>query len=175
MSLYFQLCYEELLCLLGNNVGGERNLHATFHDKSEQFIRPNSSFVWSRVARTSWRCTSRVRGVQINDKEKSLIDRRKRFCPILWTLSIICGLGFDWKIGSHGDEITPPHAPVLRKPILDAQEIMERLPDDWLRTTLRPDHRKFREFFCLLIHSMNACIGYSNIQSTEIKKRAWTS
>ena len=35
ISLYFQLCYEDIFCLLGNNDGGERNLHATFHDKSE--------------------------------------------------------------------------------------------------------------------------------------------
>ena len=62
-------------------------------------------------------------------------------------LSINGRLGFDWMIGSHGDEITPPRAPVPRKPILDAQEILERLPDDRLRTILRPDHRKFCEIF----------------------------
>ena len=62
-----------------------------------------------------------------------------------------------------------------RKQILDAQVILERLPDDRLRATLRPDHRKFRKFFCLLIHSMNARIGYSNIQLPESKKRTWTS
>ena len=32
----------------------------------------------------------------------------------------------------------------------------------------------FASFFSL-IHSMNACIGYSNIQSSESKKRTWTS
>ena len=33
--LYFQLCYEDIFSLLGNNDGGERNLRATFHDKYE--------------------------------------------------------------------------------------------------------------------------------------------
>ena len=72
------------------------------------------------------------------------------------TLSINYGLGFVWKIGYHGDEITPPRTPVPTKPILDAQEILERLPDDWLQTTFPPDHRKFHDFFRLLIHSTNA-------------------
>ena len=36
ISLYFQLCYEDIFCLLSNNDGGEHNLHDTFHDKSEQ-------------------------------------------------------------------------------------------------------------------------------------------
>ena len=36
ISLYFQLCYEDIFCLLGNNDGVERNLHANFHDESEQ-------------------------------------------------------------------------------------------------------------------------------------------
>ena len=38
ISLYFQLCYEDIFCLSGNNDGGEHNLHATFHDKSEHYI-----------------------------------------------------------------------------------------------------------------------------------------
>ena len=53
ISLYFQLCYEDIFCLLSNNDGGERNLHATFHEESEQFIRPNRVFAESRVAQTS--------------------------------------------------------------------------------------------------------------------------
>ena len=36
ISLYFQLCYEDIICLLGNNAGRERNLHATFHDETKQ-------------------------------------------------------------------------------------------------------------------------------------------
>ena len=39
ISLYFQLCYEDIFCLLGNNDGGERNLHANFHDESKQESR----------------------------------------------------------------------------------------------------------------------------------------
>ena len=36
ISLYFQLCYEDIVCLLGNHAGGERILHATFHDEMKQ-------------------------------------------------------------------------------------------------------------------------------------------
>ena len=34
----------QIVCLLGNHDGGERSLHATFHDEIKQFIRPNSGF-----------------------------------------------------------------------------------------------------------------------------------
>ena len=44
ISLYFQLCYENIVCLLGNRAGGERSLHATFHGEMKQLIRPNISF-----------------------------------------------------------------------------------------------------------------------------------
>ena len=37
ISLYFQLCYEDIVCLLGNHAGGERSLHATFHDEMKHF------------------------------------------------------------------------------------------------------------------------------------------
>ena len=32
ISLYFQLCYEDIVCLLGNHAEGERSLHAKFND-----------------------------------------------------------------------------------------------------------------------------------------------
>ena len=32
ISLYFQLCYEDIVCLLGNHAGGEHILNPTFHD-----------------------------------------------------------------------------------------------------------------------------------------------
>ena len=38
ISLYFQLCYEDIVCLLGNHAGGERSLHATFHDEMKHTI-----------------------------------------------------------------------------------------------------------------------------------------
>ena len=37
ISLYFQLCYEDIICLLGNNTGGELSLHATFHDEMKHY------------------------------------------------------------------------------------------------------------------------------------------
>ena len=39
ISLYFQLCYEDIVCLLGNHAGGECSLHATFHgEKNHTYI-----------------------------------------------------------------------------------------------------------------------------------------
>ena len=37
ISLYFQLCYEDIVCLLGNHAGGELSLHATFHDEMKHY------------------------------------------------------------------------------------------------------------------------------------------
>ena len=45
ISLYFQLCYEDIFCLLGKNDGGERNLHVTYHDKSEHISSGISALV----------------------------------------------------------------------------------------------------------------------------------
>ena len=84
---------------------------------------------------------------EANYEDTSTIEQRKRFFPILKLYPSTAGWASIERSGSHGDEITPPRAPVPRKPILDAQEILERLPDDCLGTRLRPDHRKCCELF----------------------------
>ena len=38
------MLWEYPFCLLEINDGGERNLHATVYDESQQFIGPNSDF-----------------------------------------------------------------------------------------------------------------------------------
>ena len=38
ISLYFQLCYEDIVCLLGNHAVGERSFHATFHDEMKYLL-----------------------------------------------------------------------------------------------------------------------------------------
>ena len=45
ISLYFQLCYEDIVCLLGNHAEGERSLHATFHDEIKHINAVESVYV----------------------------------------------------------------------------------------------------------------------------------
>ena len=42
--IFSVMLWEYPFCLLEINDGGERNLHATVYDESQQFVGPNSGF-----------------------------------------------------------------------------------------------------------------------------------
>ena len=87
----------------------------------------------------------REKRVQNNYEDTSIIEFQKRVFPMLKLYPSTAGWPLIERLDIMEMRLRLPAFRSQRKPISDTQEILERLPDNFLQKRLWPDYRKFCE------------------------------